>query len=161
MAKKKRTKKKLPARQGEKTTLERRQHMGGVVTEVVDRDLRGNPYMVRDRAVAECPLDLYFWYQKLSKSEYEAGQKFAKAYQRAVLRIKVEDPSSSSAYDPEMALLIVPMSEEILREAYEALSNAQKKIVIHVCGHGQNAGTTQRVATLRRALERLATLWKL
>ncbi len=161
MAKRRRKKTSLPARIGERATMERSQHSGGVVTEVMDRDLRGNPFILRDRVVAECPIDLYLWYGKISPAEHAAGQKFAVAYQRAVLRIKVEDPLSSGPYDPEAAMLAVPMSEEILRSAYGVLSEAQKKIVINVCGHGISAGTTDRVDTLRRGLENLARKWKL
>lgn len=135
--------------------------MGGVVTEVIDRDLRGNPYLKRDRAIAECVLDAYLFRRILSHREYEAGIKFRKAYLRAVHRVRVEDPLSSSAYDPEMALLIAPISEQILRDAYAVLSEAQKRIAINVCGADDWAKGSARLATLRRALEKLVDLWKL
>lgn len=161
MAKRRRGKKTLPVRQGERASMELRSHCGGVVTEVIDRDLRGNPYMVRDRVRVECALDYYVWQGRITKSEYEAGLKFRRAYERAVLGLKVEDPTSTGAYDPEMAMLIVPISEEILRAAYEELSDAQQRIVIEVCGHNKYAGTTDRFETLCRGLEKLVTLWKL
>lgn len=162
MANRRRGKKKtLPARMGEQATMERRQHAGGVIAEVVDRDLRGNPYMKRDRAVAECVLDAYLFRRLLTKREYDAGLKFRKAYLRAVYGVRVEDPMNASAYDPEMALLIVPISERILRDAYAVLSAAQKRIVINVCGADTWAQGSARLATLHRALEKLVELWKL
>jgi hypothetical protein len=162
MANRRRSKKKtLPARMGEEATMERRQHAGGVIAEVVDRDLRGNPYMKRDRAVAECVLDAYLFRRIITKREYEAGLKFRRAYLRAVFKVRVEDPLSTSAYDPEMALLIVPISEQVLRAAYAVLSKAQKRIVINVCGADDWAHGSARLATLHRALERLGDLWKL
>lgn len=161
MAKRRKAKKGMPVRLGERATMELRAQCGGVITEVIDRDLRGNPYMIRDRVRIECALDYYFWDGRLTQGEYEAGLKFRRAYQRAVLGLKVEDPASSGAYDPEMAMLIVPISEEILRDAYGELSTAQKKIIIDVCGHNKYAGTTDRVETLHRGLEKLATLWRL
>ena len=161
MAKRRKAKRRLPARQGERAGVEREKKIGGVITEAIDRDLRGNPYMVRDRVRIECSLDYYFWKGQLTESEYDAGLKFSRAYQRAVLGIKVEDPAASGPYDPEMAMLIVPISEEMLCAAYEELSEAQKKIVIDVCGHNKYAGTTDRVQTLHRGLEKLAALWGL
>ncbi len=161
MAKKRKAKRRMPVRVGERATMELRAQCGGVITEVIDRDLRGNPYMVRDRVRVECSLDYYLWKGHLTKEEYEAGLKFRRAYQRAVLGLKVEDPASTGAYDPEMAMLIVPISEEILRAAYDEMSGAQKKIVIDVCGHNKYAGTTDRIQTLHRGLEKLATLWRL
>lgn len=141
--------------------MERCQQWGGVVTEVIDRDLRGNPFLVRDRARCECVLDDYLYRLILTPSEYEAGMKFRRAYLRAVCRIMVDDPNGGGEYDPEMGMLIVPISEEILRAAYKALTKAQQAIVIKVCGHGEWAGGTDKLETLRRGLERLVTLWKL
>jgi len=161
MAKRRKAKRRLPVRQGARATMELCEKYGGVITEVIDRDLRGNPYMLRDRVRIECTLDFYFWKGNLTQSEYDAGLKFRRAYQRAVLRVKVEDPAASGPYDPEMAMLMVPISEELLRAAYEEMSQAQKRIVIDVCGHDKYAGTTDRVQTLHRGLEKLATLWKL
>ena len=60
-----------------------------------------------------------------------------------------------------MAALMVIKSEQILLAAYATLSPAQKAIVISVCGHDHWAGGTYKIQTLRRALERLAELWKL
>ena len=161
MAKRRKSKKKLPARQGERANAERRSKMGGVITEAIDRDLRGNAYMVRDRVRVECALDFYLWKGQISPSEYDAALKFRRAYQRAVLGIKVEDPAATGTYDPEMALLIVPISEEILRAAYEELTKVQQEVIIDVCGHEKYAGSTSRVLTLHRGLEKLATLWDL
>lgn len=161
MAKTRRKKKSLPARMGEQATMERRQHAGGVISEVVDRDLRGNPFMKRDRAVAECVLDAYLLRRVITLHEYEAGLKFRRAYLRAVYRVRVEDPLGTGVYDPEMALLIVPISEQVLRDAYAVLSEAQKRIVINVCGADEWAHGSARLATLHRALEKLTDLWRL
>lgn len=141
--------------------MERGLQSGGIITEVIDRDLRGNPFLKRDRARCECVLDDYLYRLILTPSEHEAGMKFRRAYLRGVCRVMVEDPNGGGEYDPDMAMLIVPISEEILREAYKVLTKAQKEIMIRVCGHGEWAGGTDKLETLRRALERLVTLWKL
>ncbi len=141
--------------------MERQHQQGGVKSEVVDRDLRGNVYQRRHRAVYECMLDSYHAQGNLTQSEYEAGMKFRRAYLRAVFRMAVEDEGDSSAYDPEMALLMVPISEQLLRDAYATMTQPQQMVAIAVCGHDQNAGNSDRIETLHRGLERLATLWKI
>jgi len=158
---KRRKRKALAARCGEMATPERQKQQYGVVSEVVDRDVRGNVYQRRHRAVAECMLDTYLLRGNLTEYEYQAGMKFRRAYQRAVFKLCVEDPTSSGEYDPEMAMLMVPISEETLRNAYAALSPAQKALVVSVCGHDECAGNADRIETLHRGLERLVTLWKI
>lgn len=158
---KRRKRKNLPARTGEVATPERQKQQGGVVSEVVDRDAHGNVYQRRHRAVAECMLDAYHYRGNLTEDEYQAGMKFRRAFLRAVFGLNVEDPASSGEYDPEMAMLIVPISEELLRAAYAELTSAQKKIVMSVCGYDECAGNSDRIETLHRGLERLAKLWKI
>jgi hypothetical protein len=158
---KRRKNKTLPARQGELATMERQRQQGGVVSEVVDRDLRGNVYIKRHKARFECMLDSYRWHGNLTEAEYEAGMRFRRAYLRAVFRLTVDDPNSTSAYDHEMAMLMVPISEQILRDAYGVITPAQQAIIVSVCGHDECAGKTDRIETLHRGLERLADHWKM
>lgn len=160
-SKKKRPKRSLAAKKGILATKERCRQQGGIREEVVDRAASGGVLTKRHRACEECKLDAYFLRRYLTSAEYEAGIKFRIAYLRVVFRLKVDDGSSGSHGDTEMALLIVPISEQVLRQAYAILSAAQKTIIIKVCGHDEWAGDKDRIKTMQRGLSKLATLWNL
>jgi hypothetical protein len=149
----------LTVRIGETPTQERRSHDGGVKAEIVDRDISDKVLIKRYRAVWECPLDTYLDRAAISPPEHRVGQKFRRAYFRAVFGIRVEDVGSGCEGDFEMSMLTPIYSQRILKQAYEALSLKQKEIVINVCGHDEVAGSTAKVKTLHRALERLTDLW--
>ena len=151
----------LTVRIGETPTPERRHHNGGVVSEIVDRDISDKILIRRYKAVWECPLDTYLERNAISEPEHRAGLKFRHAYFRAILGIKVDDIGSGSEGDREMAYLTPIYSQRLLQDAYEALSPQQKAIVINVCGHDQVAGETARLKTLHRGLERLCEVWKI
>ena len=159
-AKRKYKKKALPARCGDRATAERRRQLGGIIAEVVDRDLRGNPVIRRDRAVIECHLDIYKYREMISIPEHEAGTIFRKAYQRYVLRIKVDDDVQGGRADAEMAMLSIPASKKLLDQAHAALSLPQWMMVEAICGLDDTAGGTSRFETFRRGLEVLVDLWK-
>ena len=146
---------------GEAPTQERRRQNGGVTHEAVDRDKHGRVLIRRYKSVWDCPLDTYRDRQVISAPEYEAGSKFRHAYFRAVLGIKVDDVGAGSCGDKEMAVLTPIYSERLLKEAYEALSEHQKAIIIDVCGHDECAGETAKLKTLHRGLERLCEIWKI
>jgi hypothetical protein len=161
MSKKYRKNRILTVRIGETPTKERRNHNGGVIAEIADRDSAHRILIKRFRAVWECPLDKYRDDMAISLAEHQAGLKFKNAYYRAVLGIKVSDIGSGCKGDWEMASLTAVYSERLLIEAYQALSPKQKAIVINVCGHDEVAGTTARLKTLHRGLMKLCNVWKI
>lgn len=158
--KRKYKKKALPARVGEFATVERCRQLGGMITEVVDRDLRGNPIFKRHKAKIECHLDIYLYREQLSLAEYDAGMIFRKAYMRYVLGIKVEDDVQGGRADAEMAMLAVPHSKKLLDQAHEVLSQPQWMVIEAICGLDDTAGNSYRFETFRRGLEKLVDLWK-
>jgi hypothetical protein len=159
-AKRKYKKKALPARLGERATLERRRQLGGIIVEVVDRDLRGSPIIRRDKAAIECHLDIYKYREQISIPEYDAGMIFRKAYVRYVLGIKVEDNVQGASGDVEMAMLAVPHSKKLLDQAHGVLSTPQWMVIEAICGLDDTAGNSYRFETFRRGLEKLVDLWK-
>lgn len=159
-AKRKYKKKILPARLGELATVERCRQLGGVITEVVDRDLRGSPIVKRHKVKIECHLDIYLYREQLSIPEYDAGMIFRKAYVRYVLGIKVEDDVQGGRADAEMAMLAVPHSKKLLDQAHGVLSTPQWMVIEAICGLDDTAGNSYRFETFRRGLEKLVDLWK-
>ena len=142
-------------------TLERQGQNGGIIENKRWPKTTQKQSDRHIRAREECVLDSYIWRGILSRSEYKAGLKFRRAYLRAVLRIKISDNGAGSHGDHEMKALLPLQSEEILSEAYNALSLAQKSLIISVCGHDSWAGGTYKLETLRRGLQILATIWKI
>ena len=153
-------KKALPARCWERATVERQRQLGGMITEVVDRDLRGNSILKRHKAKIECHLDIYLYREQLSVPEYDAGMIFRKAYMRYVLGIKVDDDVQGGRADAEMAMLAIPYSKKLLDQARAALSLPQWVVIEAICGLDDTAGGSSRFATFRRGLEVLVDLWK-
>lgn len=162
MAKSKRKykKKALPARFGELATLERRRQLGGVVTEVIDRDLRGGVLLKRHKAVCECQLDVYKYRETISESEYDAGMIYRDAFQYYVLGVKTKDRASGGRGDVEMAMINIPMSKKLLDQAHAVLTQSESAVVRAVCGLDDCAGNSYRLQLLQRGLERLSGLWK-
>ena len=142
-------------------TPERRRQNGGVMkdTETLHKDCKTKTK--RYRSTAECMLDAYLWHGKISDNEHAAGMKFRRAYLRAILRIKVEDQGSGSRGDYDMSGLMVPVSEQILKQAYSVLSSAQKTLIVRVCGDDTPPGDSYRLETFKRGLTQLLQLWKM
>lgn len=159
-AKRKQKKKALPARVGELATVERCRQLGGVITEVVDRDLRGNPILRRHKAKIECHLDLCLLREWISIPEYDAGMIYRKAYLRYVRRVKTDDDTQGGRADAEMAMLSIPHSKKLLDQAHGVLSPAQWRMVEAICGMDDTAGNSSRFETFRLGLEKLVDLWK-
>jgi hypothetical protein len=153
-------KKALPVRFGETATKERKGQQGGVVTEVIDRDLSGKALIKRQRALEECSLDAYLRRGIIGSEEHMVGLRFRHAYLRAVLKVQVDDIGGGSQGDPEMSALVVLKAERLLKEAYKVLSIAQRDIIITVCGYGDWAGGSYKLETLHRGLEKLVDLWR-
>lgn len=161
MSKRRHKKKPSAIRHGELATKERQRQNSGVISEVVDRDYSGKIYIKRHKSNSDCVLDGYKWLGKISATEHQAGMKFRCAYLRAVLRVNVDDRGSGCQGDYEMSAIIVPFSEQLLRDAYAVLSPAQKAVVLTVCGHDDVVGDTYRFDTFHRALEVLIKLWRI
>lgn len=140
--------------------MERCQQLGGMITEVVDRDLRGSPILKRHKARIECHLDLCLIRECINIPEYEAAMIFRKAYLGYVLGIKVDDNVQGGRADAELAMLAIPQCKKILDQAHAVLSPQQWTVIEAVCGMDDTAGSGNRFATFRRGLERLVDLWK-
>ena len=159
-AKRKYKKKALPARIGELATVERCRQLGGVITEVVDRDLRGSPILKRHKAKIECHLDICLLREWISIPEYDAAMIFRKAYLRYVRGVKVDDDVQGGRADAEMAMLAVPHSKKLLDQAHAVLSQPQWRMVETICGLDDTAGNSSRFETFRLGLTKLVDLWK-
>jgi len=72
---------KLASQRGEGQP-ERRRQLGGVMTEVVDRDAGGKAYMKRHRVRIECMLDYYYDSFRINDPQLKAGLKFREIYLR-------------------------------------------------------------------------------
>ena len=165
VSKRRHKKKSLPVRVGEMATKERRCQNGGVISEVIDRDLSGKVFMKRHRASCECVLDDLLRRLTISEPEYETGMKFRWAYLKHVFKVKVCDGGYNPFLnegcngDAESNMNAMCEADKLLHGAYGVLSDAQRSIVIAVCGHDEWPGTTARARTLHRGLEKLFDLW--
>ncbi|MFY9286903.1 MAG: hypothetical protein WAO98_00205 [Alphaproteobacteria bacterium] len=142
-------------------TKERRKQNGGVISEAIHERSADKTYIRRHRALFECALDGYLWYGKIEPNEYEAGMKFRRAYLRYVMNVRVDDYGSGAHGDRDMAALTPIISQQILRDAASVLSDAQRKLVMHVCGDNFRAGDGDKIETLRRGLKVLAKHWNI
>ena len=160
MTKRRYKKKAIPSRLGEGVTKERRKKNGGIITETIDRDNNGRAIIQRQRAVAECVLDVYYLREVIDDAEYQAGMKFRKAYLRYALNIKVDDSGTGSHGDPEMSSVIVSESQRIVREAFDVLNDLERSVIIAVCGDDW-AGGDYRFTALHHGLAKLVAKWKI
>ena|GEM_PF-1950620 len=166
MAKRRHKKRPLPVRFGALATQERCRQLGGVTTEIIDRDSSGKASMKRHRVRIECMLDYYFIEDRIDEAEYRAGMKFRQLYLRVVHKIKMTNLSNpylmeAHRADPEGATLAGLYSERLLYEAYDVLSPEQQSVVRRVCGYDEYAGGRAKIQTLRRGLKKLADHWSL
>ena len=65
---------------GETATPERRRQLGGVESEIVDRDASGKILIRRQKARMECVLDYYWRTRRLTEVQREAGLRFRAIY---------------------------------------------------------------------------------
>ena len=160
MTKRRYKKKAIPSRLGEGVTKERRKKNGGIITETIDRDNNGRAIIQRQRAVAECVLDVYYLREIIDDAEYQAGMKFRKAYLRYILHIKVDDSGTGSHGDPETIPMMVMESQQTVREAYAALDELERSVLTAVCGDDW-AGGEYRFKALHSGLAKLIAKWKI
>lgn len=140
---------------------ERRRQMGGVVK--VLHPLEPKSRTMVHQARCECKLDAYLFTGRIAQDEHEAGIKFRAAWRVAAHGIKTRDSTvervGCGESDGALAQLIT--AKRILNAAYAELSPFQAMIIADVCGADNWAGDKQRVATMRRGLDRLARFWGL
>jgi hypothetical protein len=164
---KRRHKKKRPmpvVRIGEMATPERRRKLGGLMTEVVDRDASGKAYIKRQRARIECMLDYYFQNYRLDDPQYMAGLKYREIYLRVnfdtnckILSNPFLMQAGQGDHEGKMHAHIDCLRQ--LNEVYALLTVPQQTILRDVCGHDQATWGTNRNQTLLRALDILAVHW--
>ncbi|MFY9287906.1 MAG: hypothetical protein WAO98_05335 [Alphaproteobacteria bacterium] len=143
-------------------TKERHNQNCGVISEPIHEKNGYQTYTRRHRAMFECSLDAYLWFNQIDEAEYAAGMKFRRAYLCYICKVRVDDYGSGSHGDPEMAALMPVISEKILTEAYEVLTKKQKTLIINVCGINLRAGSGgNNFALFKRGLERMAKRWSL
>jgi hypothetical protein len=166
MAKRKYKKRAVPVvRVGEMATPERRRQLGGVVTEVVDRDATGKVYMKRNKARYECIIDYYHDTYRLDDPQFMAAQKFAEMFNGANFGSEFSILASpyifiTASSDPEAkAHRRLDCYRHLQEIEKKILTPAQWKVVVKVCGRDERAGNTDYLETLRRALDELAKYW--
>ncbi len=167
MAKRRHSNKKRPmpvVRVGEMATPERRKQLGGVMTEVVDRDSGGKIYTKRHRARLECMLDFYFKEHRISDPQYMAGLKFREIYLRVRYGYSGKvlcNPFLMEAgqADPEGKMLAHIDCIRALEEASKQLLPEQIAVIRNVCGYDEYAGGRDKKRILVRSLEILADFW--
>lgn len=151
----------FPTRPGELALNERRKQQGGVVRVYEPESANSRVMTVRHRARCECLLDRYRLQRKLTIQQFEAGMKFRQAWLYQAEGIKTRD-STCERVDGGPSLSAgerMGQAERIIREAYSILSPLQALVVVSVCGGDVQAGSDKRMATLRRALDKLSDMW--
>lgn len=142
-------------RAGVAPTPERRKQHGGVITEVVDRDISGKVLVKRYRAAWECPLDAYRNKGLIGQKEYAAGLIFRQAYFSSVLSKAAAYSRTAIASNTRLSI-----GEKILRAAYRKLSPHNKGSIIDICGHDLPAQDYVKLDRLKNGLGELAELWQ-
>lgn len=151
-------------RVGELATPERRRKLGGVTTEVVDRDVTGKAYIKRHRVRIECMLDYYFNAYYLNEPQHMAGLKCREIYLRVNFDTNCKVLCApylirAGHSDAEGKILARIECERYWLEACNLLSKEQLAVIRKVCGYDEYAGTTAYMKTLLRALDILAAHW--
>ena len=168
MAKRPRRKKKSneAIRIGETATPERRRQLGGVLTEVIDRDATGKACIKRQKGKLECVLDYYWRTKRINDPQHQAGMKFREIYLRVnngfahkMLGDLVLVDDASLHVEERMLQHIVCMQQ--LDKIREKLSPSQEKIIVQVCCDNKFFGHDERKKTFLRGLDILARHWKL
>jgi hypothetical protein len=151
-------------RVGEMATPERCRQLGGVMTEVVDRDVNDKAYIKRHRARLECMLDYYFLHYRISDPQYMAGLKFREIFLRVNYGANCKILCSpfiigAKRSDPESKILAHLDCLRWMDEASRTLSQEQLDVVRRVCGYDQYAGGRDSKRILLRGLDKLAAYW--
>jgi hypothetical protein len=160
----KKNKRSSTVKNGETATPERRRQLGGVETEIVDRDASGKVYIKRQRARLECMLDYYLKLRRISEEQYKAGCKFRYLYLRAAhnyscLNLTDRFRMEPKQADPEWRLLNHMDCIRVLIVASKELTPEEYAIVRNVCGYDSFAGNRENKRILDHALGLLATHW--
>lgn len=123
---------------GELATPERRSQLGGVTTEVVDRDAIGKAYITRHRARFECVLDDYFEALYINEAQLMDGLKLREVH----LRVNCGTSGKvlcqpflmdTGQGDPEWKMLAHIDCTRQLHDALTVLTAAQQTVLRNVC----------------------------
>ena len=165
MAKRRHKKRQMPViRVGEVVTPERRRQLGGVMTEVIDRDSTGKAYIKRQRVKIECMLDYYYDKFRINDHQNMAGQKYRELYTRVNFGSSYKVLTSpflmaDKQSDPEARMVAHIDCIRNLTEVDMLLSPQQRDVMRDVCGYDEPCGNDARKKTLLRALDILAKHW--
>jgi len=158
-------KKPIPAvRMGEMATPERYNQLGGLITEVMDRDATGKASISHHRARIECILDYYHKAFVIDDQQYMAALKFREIYLRVNFGYNTKTLCQpflieAGRPDPEWKMLAHIDCLRHLRGVYVLLSSAQQNILRNVCGHDEYVKTNARKKTFLRGLNILVAHW--
>jgi hypothetical protein len=149
---------------GEEATPERHHQLGGVITEVIDRDDNSKRKARRDRARNECMPDFYHNENTMSDPQHKAALKYREIYLTAFHGYNCKILCSpflidSGKADPEGKMLAHIHCTRLLHEAQERLTEEERSIVRDVCAYDHSALTRKRKRILLRALDALADFW--
>jgi len=142
-------------RTGITATKERRRQQGGVMTEIVNRDVDGKILIKRHKAVWECHLDEYYDRHTIGEPEHKAGIIFRRAYFQAVLCRR----AAYERYKRNLTTIEATPSEKLLKSVYRTLPSYTMGVIIDICGHDRRARYIGELNTLKNGLERLAIVW--
>jgi hypothetical protein len=150
-------------RVGELATPERRRQLGGVATEVVDRDANGKVYIERHRAEYECVVDFYWRTRKINDPQRAAAIKLREIYihvshgfDSTNLGGALVDAGIGN-HEKQIATYLDSLNQ--LKAARAKLTPAQRTILRNVCGYDEYAEDKDDKETLARGLDRLAIFW--
>ncbi len=152
---------------GEMATPERRQQLGGVMTEFVASEIPGNLPTKRHRVRIENVLDIMYRNRvnPLSDPQFTVALKFHELFNhgrngstfKVLCQPFIVDGGKA---DPQWKMIAHIDCARYLVEAYDFLTPEEQAIVRKVCGHDEFPDGKREHRILRIALDKLATLWK-
>jgi len=138
-------------------TKERRRQNGGVVSEIIDRDVNDTVLVKRYKAVWECPLDTYKDLGVINEPQHHAGISFRQAYHLAVLCRK----AAHERINLNISHTGLTKSESLLKQAYKILPPYYRPIIIDICGHDESATSEIELLHLKEGLKKLSNYWNM
>ncbi|MGB9152786.1 MAG: hypothetical protein WCD70_06835 [Alphaproteobacteria bacterium] len=153
-----------PIKGGEQATPERHNQLGGVSTEVVNRDALGKVSVERHRAKHECVLDFYLRTRRISDPQHQIGMSFREIHIRANNGVNCKILGNSFLVDAghgnyERKMLDHVECLKLLDGACEHLTSSQERVLRRVCGYDEYAGDKAEKKILLRGLDALIKHW--
>ena len=148
-------------RVGDTATPERIKKIGGIDDRPIAYANNGRVALKRQQAKVECTLDAYRFRRTIDDNQYNAGMMFRWSYLKSARFIKVVDYQSISGCGGNAADAAESESQARIRvqEARENLTQPQYFVIEAVCGWDETAGNSNRMDTMKRALDNLYNLW--